>query len=268
MNRIAWLFFALIVLNGASAQPTISPSAAKPLKKELAQARTDTARVLVLDKLTRCYTSIDLDTALLYGRKGLELAVRKRYQKGILLCALSTGYVLSRTNDFVEGLGLFFEAKQLSERQNLPVYQAIALTNIASVYGRTKEYEKAFTYVKEARDLLEKYGISEKQVSISLLSGTLFLNMGKIDSAGIYLEKAYEVGTKFGIPAYSTAATYYLGELHFEKKQLDSALYFYKKSVALSQRYQVKYTITRAYQGLAEVFSAEESVGFDRILLQ
>ncbi len=254
MKTSFFLLCFLVANRVVVAQPTIPPSAADSLKKALSDAKSDTSKVLVLESLTHCYTSIDLDSALAFGRQGIDLAYKGGFIEGRIRCSLATAYVLVRNNEYMDALQLFFTAKQLSERFELPEYTATAVTNIADIYIRTKDMDKARLYLNEAQELQKKYSYSEKDNPISFLQGNWYQAISKSDSAIYFFKKAYQAGIEYTIPAYLTSATYYIGEAFARVGKLDSALYYYQKSSALSHQYDSKYTMARAYQGTAEIF--------------
>jgi two-component system NtrC family sensor kinase len=256
MKKYGCLFFLFLIAKMAFSQPTISPSLADSLKLELKKAKEDTAKVLILEKLTRCYTTIDLNIALKYGREGRALAERIGYMPGKLLCTISLGFILARTNDHAEGLQLLMEAKQYCERNDKPEELSRVLSNISTIYTLNKDYEKALDYAGKALRIQEKYHISESVHPVSLGLGTAYRDMGKYDSAIVYLKKAYAVGLKNKIPAYITSSTYYLGTVYAKLGQTDQAFDYYRKSISYSNQLKTNYTISRAYQGLAKLFNS------------
>ncbi len=256
MKKYGCLIFLLVITKMAFSQPNISPSLADSLKQELMKAKEDTAKVLILEKLTRCYTAIDLNSALKYGRQGKALAERIGYMPGKLLCTISLSFILARTNDHAEGLQLLMEAKQYCERNDKPEELARVLSTISNIYTLNKDYKKALDYAKKAQIVQATHYISETINPISLSLGTTYRDMGKYDSAIVYLKQAYEVALKNQMPTYITSSTYYLGTVYAQSGQTDQAFNYYRKSISYSSQLKTNYTISRAYQGLAKLFSS------------
>ncbi len=255
MKRFACLVFLCFMVKMALSQPNISPLLADSLKQELANAKEDTSKVLILEKLTRCYTAIDLNIALKYGRQGKALAERIGYMQGKLLCMISLGFIMARTNDHAEGLQLLMEARRLCEKQDKHEELAVILSNISNIYTLNKDYKKALEYAKEAQNIQLTHPISEQTNPINLGLGTTYKDMGMYDSAIVYLKKAFEVGLKNNLPTYITSSTYYLGTIYAKLGQTNLALNHYRKSIAYSDQFNTNYTISRTYQGLARLYS-------------
>lgn len=254
MKNFLYVFFFCLMTQTALAQPNISPTLADSLKQELAKAKEDTTKVLILEKLTRCYTAIDLNVALRYGRQGKALAEQIGYMDGRLLCTIALGFIMARTNDHAEGLQILMEAKQFCEKQNKYEELARILTSISTIYSFNKDYEKALEYAKEAQKIQSKHHISEGLNPISLGLGTIYRDMGMSDSAIVYLQKAFEIGMKYKMPTYITSSTYYLGMTYAKLGKTDMALSYFRKSLFYSRQFNTNYTISRTYQGLAEIF--------------
>jgi signal transduction histidine kinase len=256
MKKYGFLFFVLLAVKMAFAQPNLNPALADSLKRELMKAKEDTAKVLILEKLTRCYTAIDLNTALQYGRRGKALAERIGFMEGKLLCTISLGFILARTNDHAESLQLLMEAKQYCEKNDKPEELARVLSTVSNIYTLNKDFKKALEYAKRAQRIQEKYHISESLNPVSLGLGTTYRDMGMYDLAIVYLKKAYAVGLKNKMPTYITSSTYYLGTVYAQLGQTDQAFDYYRKSIFYSNQLKTNYTISRAYQGLAKLFSS------------
>ena len=81
MNK-SWhiLFIALLLLSNCFAQ-----NAAKipELKEELRNARADSERVHALVNLCFHYSNVNMDTAMMYGTQGMELAKKTNYPRGL-----------------------------------------------------------------------------------------------------------------------------------------------------------------------------------------
>jgi two-component system, NtrC family, sensor kinase len=208
MKKLIHLLFFWSMVSAVSAQP-INPALADSLKFELKRARDDTSRVLILEKLTRCYTPIDMGIAERYARQGYWLAKKIRYLDGKLLCALALGFILTRTSQHAEGLRLLFEAKTYAELHHKFAEEALANSNISNIYSINKEYEKALEYALKAQAIHKKRHISEVNHLISLNLGIVYRDLGKLDTALMYFRRAYEVSLSHTIPAYITSSSYY-----------------------------------------------------------
>jgi len=255
MKKIVCFVFLCFVIKIGFSQPNISLSLADSLKQELNQAKEDTAKVLILEKLTRCYISIDLNIALKYGRQGKALAERIGFMQGRLLCTISLGFIMARTNDHAEGLNLLMEAKLLCERQHRYEELARILSNISNIYTFNKDYKKALEYAKQAQVIQVTHHIPETVNPVSLVLGITYRDMEMKDSAIVYFKKALEVGLKNNLPTYVTSSTYYLGTTYAKLGQTNLALDYYRQSIAYSKQFNTNYTISRTYQGLARLYS-------------
>ncbi|MDX2250081.1 MAG: ATP-binding protein [Bacteroidia bacterium] len=254
MKKYIYLFVFFWGVNQVFAQPDISPLLADSLKQALEQTTNDTSRVLILEQLTRCYTSTDLSMALRYGRQGKSLAEKIGYLEGKLLCTLSLGFVLARTNNHAEGLQILFEANHYAEQHHNYEQQAKALSYITTIYSWNNEHEKALEYARQAKAIQETHRISEAVNPISLPLGVVYRDLGMTDTAIMYFQKAYEIGLQNTLSTYITSSTYYLADIYEKSGYTDLAFDYYRKCIDYSIQLRTNYTISRAYQGLAHLF--------------
>ena len=259
-NIFFLIFIQLLSTNKVLSQPTINALLADSLKQELKFAKNDTSKVLILEQLTRCYTSINSDSALLFGRQGIALASKIKYINGKIACAASLGFILARTNDYAEGLKILLEAQQLCEKFNKPTDLVRILTNLSNIYDLQKDYTTALNYAYKAKNLQESYHISEGINPMSLALGVIYKDIGNKDSAIFYLKKAYTVSIDLQNPAFLTSSTYYLGGTYAKYADYNQALEYYQKSLFYAHQFKTYYTIARVYQAMAQMYVAKNQL--------
>lgn len=249
MKKYSCLFILFFVVRVIFAQPT-NPLLADSLKKELLMAKHDTLKVLILEKLTGCYTSVNPTLALRYGREGWSIADRIRYDKGKILCAITSGHIMVSTSDYAEALTKLVEAIHLCEKNKMDNELVSVYFNLSLLYSNQKQFPEALEYLAKAKKIQNKYHFSNNENALNLTSGYVYKDMGKNDSALIFFQRAYKYAIKNNIAIQFPAITFYIGSSFWKIQQKDSALKYFRKSLS----YKATYNEGRVFYGLASIF--------------
>ncbi|AEI46724.1 tetratricopeptide repeat-containing sensor histidine kinase [Runella slithyformis] len=249
MKKWSTVCFLFLFLNTSFSQPTVSPLLADSLKRELTQAKEDTNKVLLLVRLTQCYTSLNTDIALQYARLGKDLANRLDYAQGKIRCAIAEGFILAHTNEYVSGLAVLIEAQRFSDKFGTPSEKAAILANIAYIYAMNKDYVKAKHYLNEVNLVQKIPPVSDIQLTL----GIIYKEMNRLETAIFYLRRAYTIGLNNQLPTYLISSAYFLGTAYAASGKTDSAVAYYRKSIEWAELFNIRHAGARAYQGLAQI---------------
>ncbi len=88
-------------------------------KYDLAIAKTDTSRVLIMVSICNSLSGISPDSALYYGEKAIALARKIKFPKGEIRALSFTSGVLNNTGNLPKALSMVFEALQVAEKHKL-----------------------------------------------------------------------------------------------------------------------------------------------------
>ncbi len=203
------------------------------LKHELAIAKNDTSRVLIMAELASAYNGFFSDSINMYGNKALELAQQIAFFRGeaSALNALGGGFQLQ--GDYPKSLEHLYRALKIAEEKNYIFETAVCYSFIGNAYWFLGDYSKGVYFTKKSQDLfkgiINKHGVSEWMLFNILVIGQSYLEYD-LDSSHTYLSKHYEatMHNKFWHPV----ALYSLGDCLFRQGDHETSFKYVRESIA------------------------------------
>ena len=200
------------------------------LKSALTNTTNDTLRVLIYEKLTN--NEPDYKKRVEFGLAGFALAKKVHFEKGIVQCGNTVGFLLAHAEHF-KAIPILMEAKQVAEKTNDKIGLASSLVCLGYAYGKY-DFEKSLDYYFRGKELMEKEKISEDIVPISLGIGMRYKDDNKnLDSALYYLNKSYQRSLNSKNYSYPSDHHFrHFGQVYYSKGQKDIALDYFRKAIA------------------------------------
>ena len=225
------------------------------LKRELANAKTDTARVLIYAKMS--WAGPNGPARLEFARQGLALAKRIHYDKGIILCGNEYAFKLVEV-DYYSAIPILMEIKQRCERTNNQFELVRTLGFLGYAYSKF-DFPKGLHYYKQCKQLMKKTGVTEDVIPINAAIGHAYKDHGSPDSALVYLQKGYQWALKSPVTLKPNGFLRNFGEVYYKKRQPDLAMSYFRRSIALSTEPdgEVYEGIARIYQDRNQLDSAQ-----------
>jgi two-component system, NtrC family, sensor kinase len=127
------------------------------LKHELAITKTDTSSVLIMAELCFWYRTLNPDSALFFGEKGMKLSEKIYFPKGLIRNITYYGRVMTDLGNMPKALAMQFKALQIAKDNNLLAETGVPLNYLGGNYKLLKEYSKALMYYKQANKIHETY---------------------------------------------------------------------------------------------------------------
>ena len=270
------------------------------LKHELAIAKHDTSRVLIMAELCSSYRSYSKpDSAVFFGEKGIALAEKINFPKGIIRNTTYYGRLVSDLGNLPKSLAMILKALQIAKDNNLIEETGLPMQYLAGIYNELKEYSKALMYYKQAKKIYETYPSSPIRLpSILATIGSTFIDLNQLDSATYYAQQSYDMFIQRNISIGSLnfrlyakiqaklgknqlAIDYFHKGLELAKKtnnlrfyalysqsfaeffqktnQLDSSIYYAKKGLEAAQLISYKRGILENSSLLAEIYDTKDA---------
>ncbi|MFN8355028.1 MAG: ATP-binding protein [Spirosomataceae bacterium] len=153
------------------------------LKHELAIARHDTSRVLLLCSIGYEYRNFNADSGILFINQGLKLARQSKFLKGEVRALERLGANERVRGNLIQALDLLLKSLEIAEKNNFVYDIARALNGIALINFGINDYRKALNYHQKSLRLFET--IKDKENSALLFSniGQDYLRLNQMDSA-------------------------------------------------------------------------------------
>ena len=188
MKAFKLTFFLAFVWGIGLAQ---SRQALDSIKHQLAIAKQDTSRVLILVDLCNSYRNSNIDSSVMYGQQALAMSQSIKFFRGEARASYTIGITYRILGDIPKSLEIVFKGLHIAE-DNQYAYETIrCLIVIGGLYDDLKDYSKAISYYQRDRKISIATQIENWEATSELLIGRDYRNLNQLDSALSYEQKAY-----------------------------------------------------------------------------
>ena len=263
------IFFFIVIIGGnVFAQTQKNAAVLDSLNRVLLSSTENKDRVITMTALCNVYSTINFDSANMYGQAALRLAEQKNLISEKVLALSYLGIAHTRNGDMAQALQLQFSALKIAQDYQLDKATAISSHSIAKSYQFLKDNANAIKYAKQARLIFQniqrkpfrgyppfylwKNGSESTYSSNELVIGEAFLNSNQLDSALFILEQLSSEATN---SYWSNVLNVFLGETYFKLGEQETGLKVIAKVVQGSTRVEDPYLRSWAYSKLSQCFS-------------
>jgi adenylate cyclase len=268
------------------------------LRKLLSTTMPDTARVNLLNALSKSYLNVSPDSAILIAISSKDLAGRAEYKTGLALAyknmglgyymqgkytdaikawddALAVytllndkrgvanmlsnqGAVFANQGDEAKSLEIHLRSLKMSEEIADTLRVVTSLSNIGAIY-----INKPATYNKALENFLQAYKLS-LLIKDDYLIGTASVNLGetyfKLGDDATALKYLNESARAFKGTEDLTYTLNYIGRVFFREKKYDSAIKKHTEAYELSKNFDSKLDQARSLVALAQAYYAKGNI--------
>ncbi len=220
----------------------------------LSSESSDTLFIRAVAMKSYEYSAVSVDTAILLGKKALEISIEVESQSSEALANVVLGIAHQVKADFYSTLKYYLEALRIYEELGWEDLVIQTKSRCANVYQDTEEYEKALKIRMENLQVMEQ----------DLYYGYEFGNIGKIhedienyDTAAYYYHKALDVFSSLEddrAPAGKGVALKDLAGVFYYLEQPDSLIYYMNEAVDLLSENRLDTELAQAYLILAKTY--------------
>jgi len=219
------------------------------LKSELNRVSTDTARIRILLTLSMTYEGYQMDSAMAYALKTLNLSEKINDTTSKADALLHIGRLKRDLSQEVEALDNMFEALKLYRQIGDSVQIANSLNDISIIYANSGDFKNSLNYFKQALEIFQQTG-DEKGESYALNNiGIIYQEMDDEASAKDYFIQSLKIKIKnkdlYGISRGYTN----LGSIAENNEAWAEAMRYYQKADSI-------YVLTNDKQVQGENFLA------------
>jgi len=261
----------------------------------LLESAKDTAKVNLLNELSKSLWYYQLDSANQYNLRAISLADSLAFKKGLAEANRCRGVILSFRKD---STGLHYLEKALAIFEQLNDKRGIAATlnNQNGFYIRQGEYAKALEVASESRQLFEELGDKEaigaitNQIGViyNLQSdfaraldyflkaltirrqigdkpgtafsltrvGDMYAKLNEVPEALNYYLEAYELANTIGRNQNLMDLTISIGDIYLKQGKYGNSLNYYRKSLKAEEDFFGKDSMDNAYRHIGQVYFA------------
>ncbi|RTQ47843.1 histidine kinase [Hymenobacter gummosus] len=226
----------------------------------------DTARVLLLCRISDQYWAQRTDSAAAYADRALRLARRIGYRHGEGEALNRQGAALRESN-LARALELFQASLHLARTTHDVPLQAQNLRSIGIIYVYLRDRQVGLSYYFQALRLGQQLGDEQRQVVDLSNIGLAYDLYNQLDSAWYYQQQAYTLARRIHSP--TNYILYGLAQEARKEGRVAEALEYYRRSIGESRRLRHLRSLNFAYVGLAALYQqqgrADSSIYYARL---
>jgi len=219
------------------------------LKYQFEVRKEDTSKVQLLDSLAWGYMFLNVDTAIMYARKSLELAKKVEFKKGEANSLNTICFALSITGDFVAALDFGLQGLGIAEELKDSFLLFSLNSSIMTCYDFQGDYRQALVYGLQAKQIAVKMPSKTQGVLLGVI-GSIYEKLNQTDSSLAFAFRSFDL-----IKTWS-GNYLHIGDTYAKKGFNDSALYYYRSGIPIAIRNSVSIDIVDIYNGMSKVFEA------------
>jgi len=231
-----------------------SKKTADSLKKLIAAAKEDTAKVLLMFKLSHVYLNSKPDSAMLIVQQEMLLSRKANYLIGEARAVNIEGIVFDVAGNYPKALSCFLSALKINEKRNDRLRITVNLGNIGSVYSHEGDYRQSIQFQLKAKKMAELTH-DEGSLATELISlGDSYEKLDILDSARVCTQQGYELALKQKDNDLIGIATNNLGNIYSKMHNPHIALEYYRTAIPYSIQAGDDDNMCETTLGMAKLF--------------
>ena len=283
-SRLIFLLFFAFTLQ-ISAQQRVADSLEVMMPSLEGEEKVD-----VFNQLSDIYQYIDYEKAIDYAKKGIELASKIGYKKGLAWAYGSLGFaytnidnkkavkftkkaleirqrigdkagIATSTNvlaviryyesDYLASIEYHLKAMKMREEIGDQNKIAVSYNAIALVHLALEDYETAREYLDKALVIRENQGYKTGIGIIKANIGEIYYRTGDYKNAHLYFTEALRVNEEIGNVKSVANTLVNLGRTEFKLSDFDEALKYYRRAEKIYVELVEKHGLSQAQNGIA-----------------
>ncbi|WP_339627638.1 histidine kinase dimerization/phosphoacceptor domain -containing protein [uncultured Maribacter sp.] len=222
------------------------------LEQEYHKVKTDSVQFSMLNDLAYYWHTRNLNTAMEFTKKGLELTSLKNDLAWHGRFQITQGAILLRMEKLDSAQNVLELAKAKVPKSDLPFLN----TQLGYVYERRGQLDKAADYALKSLDLGEK--LNDKKATAIAYSdlSNLFWKQGKFESGVKYGLSSLKLFEAWGITDLDYDFTLYVtGNNYLALEDYENARKYYEHSIIIGERYGFYNNLSDVYISLVDLYT-------------
>lgn len=253
LSRVIILWIGIMGLLGVSTSAKADAHREDSLRKAIT-IQKDTNLVIAYWDLSYAIHNYANDTALDLAYKGLTLAQKLKYLRGMAGTYEMIALILSDIGNYNRALEYHLQCLKIQEQRNYQKGIISSYNNIGIVYLYMKDYAYALKSYKTADSINATLHDSSYAYSLTLNIGDVYEELKNVDSAFIYYNKALILAYNLKDEYFIGLAMLGLGNIYRMKNDYELAKSNY--TFAISKLANDEDQLCEAALGLAKVYEA------------
>jgi len=214
--------------------------------------RSDTANVILLNRLSDQYLYNHTDSALYFAKQALQLAEFQKFVLGQAMSWNSIGKGYYVQGDYTTSLDASAKLINISRRINYKAGIGEAYQIIALVYLAQDKNDNAIADFTRALKIFTRLNDQAKAGKVYFDLGICYDESGRPEKAFHYLSKAVEIANSIGDKELLSMTLNRMGETYFHLKNYKKALVYYQQVIA--SKFTSNWEMDFAYSGMAQTY--------------
>ena len=228
------------------------------VRQKLANAETDTSRVLAMAEMCSTFKFNRPDSAFFFGYNALTIARQIKFPKGELEAMLNLAITYSVLGNDAKAVQIALQGLKIAEKNNLTFYKAAFLFIQGPIYTRFSNYEKALYILQESYRLYNSVHEDSWSCTVQYFIGDTYIQMNQPDSALHYFQLVDENQKKANWVDYSVFFGF--GKAQQKKGNNKLALVYLRQALGMTvektQLFDSNIAIAKIYQQTGETDSS------------
>ncbi len=250
MKKLSVTIFLALICSFGFAQNKLTDS----LTHQLAIAKNDMNRVLIMAELSHKFRLTKLDSAMKYGQQALILAQQIKFLKGeaSALCSLSSLY--RETGELPKALDLAIKAMNIAEEHQYIDEIGVCNNRFGNIYFDLKEYPKARSYFQKAIEMHKKTNNQYLLLEVYINTGASYYYDNQLDSSKYYIELGRLIIIKRHYQGDLSILLRQFGRIQAKLGNNSLALDYFKQGVQAALQFNDHRNASFNYNEIAKIF--------------
>lgn len=217
--------------------------------------KEDTSKVELLINLASSMNAYKPDSAIIYGQKALNLAIKINYTEGMANALKKLATSFRKIGNYSKALEYNLRLLKIREKQNDLDNLVTVLINIGVNYKFQQEYQNALLYNYKADSVITKFNLGDSnRYYVYTNLGDIYDRLKNNDSAFNYFNKSLIVSNNLKSDDFIGNAMTGLGHTYLEMGNYDFSKLNYISAIKYLQTANDDEVLCEAYLGLAELY--------------
>lgn len=224
------------------------------LKYQLAVAKHDTSRVLILYELSNSYSMTKLDSAMKYARQALWLAQEIKFPKGEAMALINIGQCYREAGELPKALDFVLQGLRIAEDYQYAAVIGASYSRLGTINFDLNEYSKAIRYNQQAILIYKKLQNQNSLIGQYINIGAAYIKNQHLDSGKYYIQLAYDETIEAHRIERLQAIFRNLGRIEVESGKTTLGLDYFKQSIQAALLFNDHRNTSLNYNETARLF--------------
>lgn len=251
------LLFPLLLVSGVltAQNPHLSePPSKDSLLRVAAKEQDDSVKVNALHMLAALATDNNVAAAIGYGTKGMNVAKKIGYTRGVASCYMSMAYCFGISGKLRSALTYNDSAIAWYKTLDKPAAIGVCYTNRADYNMQLGKLNQALDDCNHALFYAEKTGKPGVRANVYKTFGNIYFQQKSYDQSMLYYEKSYALFQQINDTIPQTYLLNKMARIYEQKGNYLKSLEYVNKALAISELIKYDFHYSSFYTTLSNVW--------------